>query len=89
MVNHINLGTTRFGQLRALQKLIAEHQVCLGGNNKLKIYGKLNCRAGMRMKTENRVFFTAELEAIKADYRPCGLCMRHEYQIWKQQNENR
>ena len=35
------------------------------------------------MKKQNRVFFTSIAEAKKHHYRPCGHCMRIDYEIWK------
>ena len=54
-----------------------------GGNLKLKIYGTLSCASGKKMKRENRVFFSSENEAIKKGFRPCGHCMKENYQKWK------
>jgi methylphosphotriester-DNA--protein-cysteine methyltransferase len=65
-----------------LQK-IRSGEIILGGNAKLKIYGKLNCKSGKRMKVENRVFFGSEKEAPQSGYRPCGHCMKKEYEKWK------
>ena len=61
----------------------------LGGNKKLKIYGKLDCpSANMWIKkgyyVDNRVFFIDEITAIKAGYRPCGVCMKKEYKEWNE-----
>ena len=39
-----------------------------------KIFGRLDCKAGMRMKKENRVFFLTREDAIAAGYRPCRNC---------------
>lgn len=66
----------------ALRIKIQKNEICLGGNEKLKIYGTLHCRSGKRMKRENRVFFASEQEAIQLGYRPCGHCMKSEYQKW-------
>lgn len=66
-----------------LRKEIREQKILWGGNAKLKIYGRLNCRSGKRMKRENRVFFNTEQEAIQSGYRPCGHCMKKEYKKWK------
>lgn len=66
-----------------LRHLIRQGCIAWGGNQKLKIYGKLTCRSGKRMKTENRIFFSSEAEAQAAGYRPCGHCMRQKYQDWK------
>ena len=57
--------------------------IILGGNKQLKIYGTLHCASGKRMKRANRVFFASVQEAIENGFRPCGHCMRSEYQIWK------
>ncbi len=46
------------------------------GNRRLKLYGRLDCGSGRRMKRENRVFFAGIAEAIAAGYRPCGNCMQ-------------
>lgn len=60
----------------------------LGGNKKLKIYGKLDCVSAKKWilkgyYVKNRVFFKDEETAIKAGYRPCGVCMKEEYKEWK------
>ncbi len=60
----------------------------IGGNKRLKIYGRLDCpSANMWIKkgyyVPNRVFFLNEDVAIKAGYRPCAICMKKEYEIWK------
>jgi methylphosphotriester-DNA--protein-cysteine methyltransferase len=55
----------------------------VAGNIQLKIFGKLNCKSGKRMKIENRVFFIDENEANSFGFRPCGNCMRIEYNAWK------
>ncbi len=58
-------------------------EICFGGNQKLKIYGTMNCSSGKRMKRENRVFFLSENEARENGFRPCGHCMKTEYLNWK------
>ena len=60
----------------------------LGGNKKLKIYGKLDCPSAIRWirkgyYIENRVFFENEDIAKSAGYRPCAICMKKEYEKWK------
>lgn len=69
-----------------LRALIKARVLIFGGNKKLKIFGKLNCVSGKRMKTDNRVFFTSSEEAKFFGYRPCGHCMKEEYKIWKKEN---
>jgi methylphosphotriester-DNA--protein-cysteine methyltransferase len=66
-----------------LRKQIKQKEILFGGNRKLKIYGMLQCKSGRRMKKENRVFFISGKEATKKGYRPCGHCMKNEYQKWK------
>ncbi|AUP80990.1 Ada metal-binding domain-containing protein [Flavivirga eckloniae] len=66
-----------------LRRRIKRRKIQLGGNRNLKIYGTLSCSSGKRMKTENRVFFSSEKEAVKHGYRPCGHCMRLQYKNWK------
>jgi hypothetical protein len=86
MITHKDLGDKSFTRTRQLKMLIEKGEVQLAGNSKLKIYGKLNCYSGKRMKTENRVFFKSEAEAKINGYRPCGHCMREEYLLWKAPN---
>ena len=86
MKKHITLSNTKFGRSRALKMMINTDEISLGGNLKLEIYGTLNCASGKRMKTENRVFFKNENQAIAEGFRPCGHCMREKYLIWKTNN---
>lgn len=39
-----------------------------------KIFGRLDCKSGMRMKKENRVFFLTLEDAVNQGYRPCRNC---------------
>lgn len=39
-----------------------------------KIFGRLDCKSGMRMKKENRVFFHRLEDAVSEGYRPCKNC---------------
>ena len=39
-----------------------------------RIFGRLDCKSGMRMKKANRVFFHTYEDAIAAGYRPCKKC---------------
>jgi methylphosphotriester-DNA--protein-cysteine methyltransferase len=83
MILHTALGETPFRRFRQLKKMIDQEEIRLAGNIKLKIYGKLTCSPGKRIKLQNRIFFKDEAEAIDAGYRPCGHCMRNEYKKWK------
>jgi methylphosphotriester-DNA--protein-cysteine methyltransferase len=68
---------------RNLHSLIRSGKILMAGNAKLKIYGKLNCASGKRMKAANRIFFKNEEEALQTGFRPCGNCMRQAYKDWK------
>lgn len=67
---------------RELRKQIKNQEICFGGNFRLKIYGKLNCKSGKRMKMENRVFFKSEEDALNRGFRPCGNCLKMKYREW-------
>jgi hypothetical protein len=60
----------------------------LGGHRRQRIYGRLDCRAALAAVARgtyiaNRVFFLDKPTAIAAAYRPCAVCLPHEYQDWK------
>ena len=64
----------------------------LGGHKKLKIYGRLDCPSANRYVAKgqyitHRVFFLDEATAIAAGYRPCAVCMRDQYNLWKASQE--
>lgn len=77
MIKHKTIPTN------ILHTFIRDKTICFAGNEKLKIYGTLNCSSGKRMKKENRVFFKSQKEAIKSGYRPCAQCMNADYKKWK------
>ena len=66
-----------------LHRKIRRNEISFGGNLKLKIYGKLDCRSGKRLNKQNRTFFVSENEAQLMGYRPCGICMKESYKKWK------
>lgn len=76
MFLHSNLTKTQ------LYEYVKNQKITLAGNSKLKIFGKLNCSSGKRMKKENRVFFIDENEALALSYRPCGNCLNKKYKQW-------
>lgn len=39
-----------------------------------KIFGRLDCKSGMRMRKDSRVFFHTLEDAVKQGYRPCKKC---------------
>ena len=61
----------------------------LGGNRKLKIYGRLDCPSALSTirrfpgsYEKSRVFFADEKTALAAGYRPCGRCLREKYRAY-------
>ncbi|MBD2753479.1 Ada metal-binding domain-containing protein [Spirosoma validum] len=83
MIRHMDLGSAPYARLRALARLMKNGTVTLAGNRPGKIYGRLDCRTGKRMKPENRVFFQSETDAVTLGYRPCAICLPREYKLWK------
>jgi len=69
-----------------LRRLILCGHIRYGGNRHLRIYGRLDCASGKRMKRDSRVFFGDKAEARDAGFRPCGHCLRADYARWKQQS---
>lgn len=64
----------------------------LGGHRKLKIYGRLDCPSAQRFINQgqyvkHRVFFSDEITAVSAGYRPCAKCMKEKYFLWKADQE--
>ena len=59
-----------------------------GGYRKNKIYGRMDCRAALRAIEKggyiNEYFLLMNKQAIAAGYRPCGVCLREKYVIWKE-----
>ena len=63
-----------------------------GGHKRLKIYGKLDCPSANKWILKGhykkyRVFFPDEETAIAAGYRPCGVCMKKKYKVWKREKD--
>ena len=83
MVRHIDLGETAADRKKYLSSFIRKGEITLGGYQKAKIYGRLGCLSGKRMKVEHRVFFKDETDAINNGYRPWRHCMRETYLQWK------
>ncbi|MGC4021570.1 MAG: Ada metal-binding domain-containing protein [Cyclobacteriaceae bacterium] len=69
MFKHLDINQSIF-------RLIRRKEIQLAGNIRLKIYGRLHCKSGKRMKKENRVFFRNEAEALELGFRPCKNCMK-------------
>jgi len=83
MIYHNLPGTPILERSRQIKALIRHGSVGLAGNKRLKLYGRLDCGSGKKMKCENRVFFADEQEAVGAGYRPCGHCLKEKYHAWK------
>ena len=73
MINHTTITN------KELYYQIKQKAITFGGNKNLKIYGKLQCKSGMRLQQQNRVFFVNEQDAINNGYRPCGHCLPQKY----------
>lgn len=59
-----------------------------GGHRRGRGYGRLDCTAALRAIARggyvaHRVFFADEETAVRAGYRPCGICLRDRYAAWK------
>ena len=98
LLNIVRLNFLRYGtktyHLRDSNNKEYESEIpgTLGGNKRLKIYGRLDCPSALQhiangKYVKNRVFFADEPTAIKAGYRPCAKCMQKEYQEWKNKKE--
>ena len=64
-----------------------------GGHKRLKIYGRLDCPSALRhiargAYVKHRVFFADEQTAVAAGYRPCAVCMKEAYLLWKQAQQS-
>jgi hypothetical protein len=67
----------------AIRAALRRRMLRYAGHAHDKIFGRLDCRSGRRMKRNNRVFFTDQAEAMASGFRPCGPCMRKDYDVWK------
>ena len=72
-----------------VRSMIRRRIIRAAANKKLKIYGRLDCRSGKKMKKQNRIFFNDREEATFLGFRPCAHCMRNEYQLWKNEISRR
>ncbi len=68
------------------KEYLSETPGTLGGNGKLKIYGRLDCPSALSTirrfpgsYEKSRVFFADERTALESGYRPCGNCLREKY----------
>jgi hypothetical protein len=63
--------------------LLRRGAITLAGHRRGRIYGRLDCPSGRRMRREQRVFFADEAEALALGYRPCGRCLPLAYRAWR------
>ena len=68
------------------KQYLSETPGTLGGNGKLKIYGRLDCPSALSTirrfpgsYEKSRVFFADERTALAAGFRRCGNCLRVKY----------
>lgn len=59
-----------------------------GYNGKDKIYGRLDCPSALKwiakgFYVDKRVFFKNEEDAVRAGFRPCGVCQKEKYLRWR------
>ena len=74
------------------KQYLSEEPGTLGGHRGQKLYGRLDCPSALRAiarptgatDIKNRVFFKDEQTALAAGYRPCAVCMREHYNLWKE-----
>lgn len=74
------------------KEYLSEEKGTLGGHRGQKLYGRLDCPSALRAIArptggtyiKNRVFFKDEQTALAAGYRPCAVCMREHYKLWKE-----
>lgn len=77
MIHHHELSDAE------VRRAIRSGAIRWAGNRSLRIYGRLDCWSGRKLARENRVFFSTELDAVVAGFRPCGHCMRERYRRWR------
>ncbi len=67
-------GKHLFEILKDGERILSEIPGAFAGYKRDRIFGRLDCKSGMRMKRENRVFFHTMEDAINEGYRPCNNC---------------
>lgn len=89
MLENENIDSKKYKLLdKDGNEYLSENKGLLGGNRRLKIYGRLDCPSANYYISKGqyvkyRVFFADEEIAINAGYRPCAKCMKKEYKNWK------
>lgn len=90
--NFLKYGKKDYKLLTKSGTVLSKIPGTMGANKKLKIYGKLDCQSALNWikkgyYVDNRVFFESEEVAQELGYRPCGVCMKKEYKIWKENSK--
>lgn len=67
----------------ALHQALKAGTYTFAGHRSARIFGRLDCAAGKRMKRNERVFFADATEALALGFRPCSHCMKEAYSQWK------
>lgn len=83
--NFIQYGDKDYKLLTSDGIVLSKIPGTLGGNKKLKIYGRFDCPSALNWiekghYVDNRVFFANEDVAKELGYRPCGICMKRKYE---------
>ena len=86
--NFIYYGNKEYSLLTENGVITSKIPGTIGGNKKLKIYGKLDCYNALNWinkgyYVDNRVFFENIEIAEQLGYRPCAKCLKKEYIKWK------
>ena len=90
--NFVKCGKKDYKLLTKSGTVLSKIPGTMGGNKKIKIYGRFDCKSALNWLKkghykENRVFFESEEVAQELGYRPCGVCMKKEYKIWKENSK--
>jgi methylphosphotriester-DNA--protein-cysteine methyltransferase len=59
----------------------------VAASRRTRIYGRLDCPAALKKLqrggySSHRVFFADQQTALAAGYRPCGTCLKADYDAW-------
>ena len=90
--NFLKYGKKDYKLLTKNGAVLSKIPGTIGGNKKLKIYGRFDCKSALNWiqkgkYVDNRVFFEDEEFAKELGYRPCGVCMKKEYKKWKENSK--
>lgn len=65
----------------------------LAASRRTRIYGRLDCPTALKALrrggySSHRVFFADQKTALAAGYRPCGTCLKADYDAWRADRQN-